>query len=388
MPSSKDYIKEFADVSFKERPFGDADALALCEVIYMPLEKVVSSSFEDEETDFSYACNELFDLRGNEHKPLGLMISKKTSEVLMAMAETKRFGEMKIAAIEEVFSTEPALQYCAGTFVLPTGDIAVIFRGTDDSIAGWVEDLDLIVNEGTPAYDLALNHLENAAAKYSGKIYIAGHSKGGNIALRTAIKCSEETRSRIVSVYNYDGPGYSNYHLFNTPAYAELLPGYRHYVPSSSMVGMMLCHDYDYKAVKSSRLTGAFQHDLGTWQIKDGEFVVKDDTNFMAKLTDEWLASLVDSLSQSNIAAVGSVVSAVTQATGVLTLTEFSKHLKSAVGGAVSAYKEIDPQIKQDFWDAFSGAGKLLLKAARNAKDNAADRAADIIAARVVTANG
>ena len=382
MPNSRNYIEEYGDISFAERPFCDADALALCQVFYMPLEQVVSSGFE-EERNFSEACHDLFDLRNNKHKALGLMITKDPSVNLMLMADTKRFSELKIAAVDAVFSSEPAIQYCAGTFILPNGDLAIVYRGTDDTIAGWVEDLDLMVRKGTPAYEFALEHLEKAAEKYDGNIYLCGHSKGGNIALRSAIKCKDETRARIKSVFNYDGPGFFNYHLFNTPAYSEILPGYRHYVPSSSMVGMMLCHDYDYKAVKSSRLTGAFQHDLGTWQIEEGELVLKPDTNFMAKLTDEWLASLIDSLTENSILAVDSVVTAVTQATGVITLTELVKHLKSAVGGAVTAYKEIDPQTKEYFKEAFSGAGKMLISAAKAVKDNASDRAANILAERI-----
>jgi hypothetical protein len=383
MPNSKNYIEEFGDITFEERPFCDADALALCQVFYMPLEQVVSSDFSEEKS-FSEACHELFDLRNNKHKALGLMITKNPSVNLMLMADTKRFSDIKIAAVEEVFSSEPAIQYCAGTFILPNGDLAIVYRGTDDTIAGWVEDLDLMVRKGTPAYEFALRHLEKAAAKYNGRIYLCGHSKGGNIALRSAIKCSDEIRSRIISVFNYDGPGFFNYHLFNTPAYSEILPGYRHFVPSSSMIGMMLCHDYDYQAVKSSRLTGAFQHDLGTWQIEDGELVLKPDVNFMAKLTDEWLATLIDSLTENTIFAVDTVVTKVTQATGVITLTELTKHLKTAVGGAVAAYKEIDPQTKEYFKEAFSGAGKMLISAAKAVKDNASDRAANILANRIL----
>jgi len=384
MPNSRNYIEEYSKISFEERPFSDADALALCEVFYMPFEQVVTSSFDDEEKNFADAANELFDLRDRKHKALGLMITNAASVNMMIMAETERFSCLKFAAVEEVFSRDPAIQYAAGTFVLPNGDIAVVFRGTDDTIAGWVEDLDLCVRQGTPAYDLAMSHLEKAAAKYSGKIYVCGHSKGGNIALRTAIKCSDEIRSRIVNVFNFDGPGYTNYHLFHTPAYAEILPGYKHYVPSSSLIGMMLCHDYDYKAVKSTRLTGAFQHDMGTWQIFGGEFVFKDDVNFMAKITDEWLGKLVGRLSPETIKAVDAVATAVTQATGVITLTEMSKHLKSAVSGAVSAYKAIDPETKEYFKEAFSGAGKMLFDAAVSVRKHASDLALDIISTKIM----
>lgn len=383
MPNSKNYIEEFGGVSFAERPFCDADALALCEVFYMPLELVVSSSFDAEPVNFSDACNELFDIRGNKHAALGLMITKTPSIRLMQMAASERFSEIKVVAVNEVYSKEPAIQYCAGTFLLPGGDIVIVYRGTDDSIAGWKEDLDMMVRQGTPAYDLALDYFSKAAEKFSGNIYVCGHSKGGNIALRTAIKCPDEIRKRIVSVYNYDGPGYYNFHLFNTPAYAELLPGYKHFVPSSSLIGMMLCHDYDYKAVKSSRLTGAFQHDLGTWQIKDGELVIAPDISLMAKLTDAWLAGMVDGLSTVSSAAMDKVVTAITEGTGVETLYALVHNFRSAVGGAVEAYRNIDPETKAAFKEAFNGAGKLLIDSFKAVRDHTFNRAAEIVLEKI-----
>ena len=53
MPGTNEYVKQFGNISFTERPFGDADNIALCEVFYMPLERVVSESFDDEPRAFS-----------------------------------------------------------------------------------------------------------------------------------------------------------------------------------------------------------------------------------------------------------------------------------------------------------------------------------------------
>lgn len=51
MANVMDYIKKYGDVSFCDMPFGEADNVALCGMYYMPFDKVVSDSFEDEPVD-------------------------------------------------------------------------------------------------------------------------------------------------------------------------------------------------------------------------------------------------------------------------------------------------------------------------------------------------
>ncbi len=366
MAGIKEYIAQFGDKTFEEHPFNDCDALTLSEIVYMPFEKVVSSSFDDEPRNFSEAAQELFEVRGNKHQKLGLMITNHSSINMMAMSQTARFSEMKIFAVREVYSVKPAIQYCAATFILPGDELAVVFRGTDDTLAGWKEDLDLFITKNPPSYKLALDYIEELASKHSGKIRICGHSKGGNIALMTALKCSESVRQRIIGVYNNDGPGYHDYGIFHLGTYEEILPVYRHYVPNSSMIGMMLAHDYDYKAVKSTRLTGAFQHDVGTWKIKDGEIQTADDVNFMAKLTDTALAVLCSYASERSAAAIDSIVTSVIDGIGQANLTDTAKHAFSSAKGAVKSLREISPDVKEIVKESFNGVGKDVISAVRN----------------------
>ena len=91
MAGIKEYIPQFGDRTFEEYPFNDCDALTLSEVIYMPFETVVSTSFEDEPRNFAEAAKELFESRGSKHQKLGLMITNQSSVDMMAMAETARF---------------------------------------------------------------------------------------------------------------------------------------------------------------------------------------------------------------------------------------------------------------------------------------------------------
>ena len=371
MPTTKEYITEYGNISFSDRPFSDPDAIAFCEITYMPLEKVVSERFTDEPVKFGDAAYQLFALRNFKHKNLGLMISANPSKKILNMGSLRRYNEVKIVACKEVYSKNPAVQFGAATYILPDGTLVICFRGTNDDIAGWKEDIDLFTNNGSPSYTLALEYIENAAKNFEGDIILIGHSKGGNVALYTALKCSEEIRKRIKCVYNHDGPGFRNYDIFKTGSYDEILPNYKHYIPSSSFIGVLLAHDYDYKAVKSSMHLGPFQHDLGSWQIENGEVVFVNDTDKLSKITDIWLAQLVSRASNEEYSkALDSVLTAVTEGTGQRTLTDFAKHLPSSLSGAVKAYKGLDKSTKDNFKEAFSGSVKLLGDSIKEVKNN------------------
>ena len=72
MANVMDYIKKYGDISFCDMPFGEADNVALCGMYYMPFDKVVSDRFEDEPVDYKTASDEIFELRGRKHTPVGL----------------------------------------------------------------------------------------------------------------------------------------------------------------------------------------------------------------------------------------------------------------------------------------------------------------------------
>lgn len=361
MPSIKEYISEFGNVSFNERAFSDADALALCEVTYMPFESIVSERFSDEPVPFKEAAERLFTARSEKHQKLGLMITAAPSKDMTAMSRLTRFNEMKIVACKGVYCKRPALQFGASTLILPDGTLVVCYRGTNDDIAGWKEDVDLFSHRGTASYTLCVEYIENVAKSFEGDIIVIGHSKGGNVGLYAALNCSEETRKRIKAVYNHDGPGFWNHDLFKTDAYSEILPGYKHYIPSSSFVGVMLAHDYDYKVVKSSKHLGPVQHDLGTWQIENGELVLVSDTDKLSKVTDVFLAKLASRATNEDYRnALDKTLTALTEGTGQKTLSDFAKHIPSSVCGMVKGWKSLDEKTKTDFKGAFSGSVEII----------------------------
>lgn len=360
MAGSLQYIKKFGGVSFTEMPFGDVDNVALCEIFYMPLEKVVSDSFTDEPRPFADACNAMFSYNGNRHRAPGVMLKKSISVKMMEMAKQKRYAEMKIVACTETFKTNPAVQFAAATFILPDGNLVVVFRGTDDSLIGWKEDCDIFIKRSIPSHALAVNYLENVAKHFDGDITILGHSKGGNVALFAGLNCSESTRARIKALYNNDGPGFFDYSLFRTRQYKELLSRYNHFIPSSSFVGVLMAFDKDYTVVKSKRILGPMQHDLATWQVADTDIKTLPHASKLAKINEICLSGILYRISREQGENFDKIASAVIEGTGQTNLTGFTKHLPSAVKGAMNTWKTLDEESREELKETFSGSKDII----------------------------
>lgn len=369
MAGSKEFIEQYGMTTFEEFPFCDGDVISICEATYMPLENVVSSSFDDEPVSLVEAFDKLFAINGYQHNKLGLMITNAPSVRLMQMADSLRYDKVKFTACRSVYSFKPAIQYAAGTLILPDGTLVIYFRGTDDTVAGWKEDLDLLIHRGTPAYKYAIDYIEEAAEKLEGDIILVGHSKGGNEALHTALCCSAKVRSRIKALYNNDGPGFFSTDIFHTGAYDEILDRYKHYIPSNAFIGALMAHDYDYKAVKSTKLLGPFQHDMGTWKIENGELVTTEDTDALSKVIDVLVAKISERAMSGFAEDVDTVVTKVIDGLGQETLADLSKNIVPAVKGVASAIKDIEPDIRKNAKRAFKGTGKMLAESIDTVKN-------------------
>lgn len=368
MSNLSTYIKEFGDISFQDMSFGDGDNIAMCYMYYMPFEKVVSSDFDDEPVPFSVAANNLFAQRGYKHKAVGLILPKNISVQMMEMAKRKRYAQMKVVACTEIFEKEPAVQFNAATFLLPNGDIVILFRGTDDTFTGWKEDVDIITRESIPSNNLATQYLEKAAEKFDGDIIICGHSKGGYVAQYGALNCKKEVRDRIKWLYNNDGPGFQDYSFLDTDAYKELLPRYKHFVPQSSFIGMLLYHDDDYKIVKSNRVLGALQHDLATWQFQGDTLKTVNELTPQGKVNDLVMYNLVNNMTREQTKAFDDVISTVINGNDNVGLLDIPANVIPTIKNSKTAVEGIEDDTIKCFQSAFSDLGNHLVNSVRTVR--------------------
>ena len=187
-------------------------------------------------------------------------------------AASKRFGNLILSNYVDTVDEILEKQFGAFHIRISPKHTYVVFRGTDDTLVGWKEDFNMSFIMPVPSQEAAVEYINSTCQYIRGRLYIGGHSKGGNLAIYSAVKCSERVRKKIDCVYNNDGPGF-DVNMIKSAKYQAMLPLIKSIVPENSIVGMLLEHDEDYIIVKSSQ-SGLMQHDAMSWQVL-GAFLVK-----------------------------------------------------------------------------------------------------------------
>lgn len=303
-----DYLDWRGDLSFEESEFNEVDSLILCWLSYVALDGIVPEE-----------CSEITSLTIREtaekffatHELDRILVSTvsftKTSAVLLQkMAKTKRFENIRLTGFVNRIDYEQESQFCAMTVLLKKGLSYVLFRGTDDTLVGWKEDFNMSFLPVIPAQSMALSYLESVANRIWGKLYVGGHSKGGNLAIYAGVRSAYRIRRRILTIYNNDGPGF--YDIKNLgAAYEEMIPKISNYVPEASIIGVLMEHAGELTVVKSNN-KGFFQHDALSWEILGPHFVELDTlssssvmfnqvtTNWLKEVSKEERENFVDTL--------------------------------------------------------------------------------------------
>ena len=184
------------------------------------------------------------------------------------------------------------------TYRLTLDTYLIVFRGTDDSIIGWKEDFHLTYMKEIPAQKHALRYLKNFFANHpKQKVILAGHSKGGNLAIYAASQIEQSLQNQITEVYTFDAPGLHK-ELTQTECYQRIMDRTKVFIPQGSIIGMMLEIPNQQIIVHSTALGGIAQHDTFSWQIEDRHFVQLDKTNSDSQQVDttfkEWVATVPD----------------------------------------------------------------------------------------------
>ena len=140
---------------------------------------------------------------------------------IASFAASPRFRELARCAItRRCWTEERRVQFSATCYVMPGAWAYVAFRGTDTSFTGWRENFDMAVTPPVPAQRMAAAYLELVARHLPQRLYVGGHSKGGNLATYAAVRCSDAVRARIACVFDHDGPGFKAGFLSDEPALA------------------------------------------------------------------------------------------------------------------------------------------------------------------------
>lgn len=357
MANIMDYLEWRGDLTLAASPFNEVDALLLAELSFINFEGLIPPPEIGRGVRLRDAAEEYFARNEGKEIDMGVLVPDKIPAMLCAMAGSKRFGNMLVNAFEERIDVELEQQFAAITVDLGDSSVYVAFRGTDDTLVGWKEDLNMGFLEEIPSQEQAVRYLKRIAKQYERKkLRVGGHSKGGNLAVYSAVKAAPEVQERILAVYNNDGPGFL-YDLTVTPEHQRIGDRIRTIVPQSSVVGRLMKHEQNVQIVHST-YEGLAQHDGFSWEVKGTKFVYLDEPSREGKLADETIDSWANELSAQQREALADALYEVLTATGAQTLSELNgEKLKSAVG-MLKSYKNLDRETRR----VLSEAVKLLLR--------------------------
>ncbi len=339
MATILEYLKKYGDYSLEEKPFCDVDSLVLSQLSYLKFDGIVPGP---EENGVSVSMKDIAAHADYDKLYADERYRKDNTALFTGVLNSGRFGKMRLWNYVNLIEPEQESQFSAVVCGLSEELTYVVFRGTDESIVGWKEDLNLAFSEPVPGQLHSVPYLEQAARTIEGSFYVGGHSKGGNLAVYASMYCSAAVRERIGRIYDHDGPGFRP-EVRNQETWQEIEGRIRKTVPRSSLVGMLLYIDGDYRVVESKTI-GLAQHNPYTWRVKNGEFCVADEIRPRRKFVDQALNEWILSLNQEQMRIFVDTLYGVVQASETDNLIDFTAHWFQSLQKIGKAIGEVDQE--------------------------------------------
>ncbi len=286
-----EYLRWRGDLSFDADPFNEVDQLILCTLAYLSYRRFPSLTTVD--ANHATPLRTLASLMRPEDEQQGLS-QLEYLPLLRAAAASPRFADIGVFGYVSEYDKGEEKQFDAISFLLPDRSIFCAFMGTDTTIVGWKEDLNMSFLDSVPAQRRAVGYVEAIAAANRGKLRMGGHSKGGNLALYAALYVSPRVQRRILDVYNNDGPGFRTA-PWESEEYLRMKERIHTFIPAESIVGTLLEQVEDYEVVGSYEKF-LLQHEPLSWQVEQNHLKRLPQRSklgqLMDRMTDQWVASM------------------------------------------------------------------------------------------------
>lgn len=332
-----DYVKEYGNVSLAGMPLNDVDSLVLCQIAYLKFDGIVCSVHENGP---SIMLRDIAMHADYEKLFADERFEEENRELFEAAIAGKRFGNMRLNCYINIVEKEQETQFSAVTFLLEDGTLYIAFRGTDETIVGWKEDFNMAFLSPVPGQSYSTKYLNMVMGRLYKPFYIGGHSKGGNLAMYSAMRCIPKVQDRIIKIYSMDGPGFRP-GILEEYGYDKIADRVVKILPQSSLVGMLFENEIPYITIQSNRLDLA-QHDPYSWKVEDAHFVPAEDvyeySRFRGSTINEWVCSLDEQQLRLFVDSFYQIISA-SEADNLIDLVA---DWKKSMNSMVAAWKEID----------------------------------------------
>ena len=336
MANVMDYLVWRGEFGLELSPWNEVDALMFSVVSYLDFEK---ADGEEGKTLRQIKEESLLP----DMMPQSAFLHRK--KLCEAMADSPRFRDVKVHHFISITEKEAEIQFCAMCFDLPDGTLCVAFRGTDSTIVGWREDLNMSLLDPVPAQEAARFYLQRAAETTDRPLRLVGHSKGGNMAAFASACVPPEVQDRIIDIYSFDGPGMSP-EIFQSEGYQRIVGKIRSFVPQTSVVGMLMEYHRAYRVVRSDA-SGIQQHEPLTWQVYGPHFEELPHIDETAKTISATLHEWLQRSNPEEREAFVDTVFQMLESTKASTVGELVGDKFRNLRTVLESTREIDPEMRK-----------------------------------------
>ncbi len=332
-----DYLAWRGDLTLEASPWNGIDAMLFATICYL--------SFNDTDNPRGRTLAEADReglIRETDHSAFAVR-----RQVFEAMARSRRFGDVRMHHYIAITDAAAEMQFSATCYDLPDGRLCVGFRGTDATVIGWREDLNMSLLEPVPGQEAAACYLEKALALDGRPVRLTGHSKGGNLAMFAAAHQKAEAQERLEEIWSYDSPGMSP-DVFGGEGYQRIAPKIHHFVPQTSIIGLLMEYPRPYRVVHSLN-SGIQQHDILSWQVYGPRFEELEEVDENAVTIRDTLHEWLERSDRDQRAAFLDTAYRMVENTKATTISELTgekmKTLRNMIGGS----RDADPEGRKDF---------------------------------------
>lgn len=269
MANINDYLLWRGDLPINSKyKFNEIDSMILARFSYLRLDKIRLSKVETIQS----IAKKMQKIDDKDFRYNG------DKELITYLGNSARFKNMVVTDFVQKDNKDFVKQFSAVTIHISDKELYVSFLGTDRTILGWQEDLNMTFLTNVPCQLEGLNYLNNISGKYPDcRLRLGGHSKGGSVAIYSALRTDKLTQRRIIKVYNYDGPGLKK-EILEKYSNKEIMKKMETYIPQASVIGRLLIHKEKTRIVLSNE-KGIYQHDIFSWEVlKDDMIDIEENT--------------------------------------------------------------------------------------------------------------
>lgn len=334
------YLEIYGKKDFTEARWNDIDSLVCSILSYVPIK-----SFEGFKT-----LEEINKLCKNSNVDKNFFL-KETLRILDLVANCKRYKKMKVFNASIINNTMTQF----GAFTFRVGIYTIIaFKGTDGAVIGWLENFRLSYQYPTITQELAINYLNDNIKFFDNKVYVVGHSKGGNLAMVSCMELSSFKFKKVAKILNYDGPGFRK-EEFESSEYVRIKDKITTYVPTNSSVGMILRNE-KFTPIKSYK-KGVKEHYPFSWEIY-GQYFVDSKLSQVSKRINKMTTVSFEKIGEDKLRDVFENIFA---NSGKKYDSKFKFNYES-LNSVRRGIKSVDPEVKKTLELLFKEVFKLIKK--------------------------